>query len=162
MRSWNKGRGIIRSLDIWSIFVNTGSMLTRAVYILKTTEPIRKRYPLIADFKSRGGCRALYFIYCKRGEFLCGKISRKCLQDLSRGSNFHETSPISLIKPCGLYFGVWGFLRRRQFRDKRENYPYAKVATCTVGSLSYVPYDLKSTYYYETFKKLNNKIIQKL
>ena len=42
--------------------------------------------------------------YCKRGYLCWGKISRKCWQDLSRGGNFHDISPISLIKPYGFYF----------------------------------------------------------
>ena len=38
--------------------------------------------------------------YCKRarGYFRWGKISRKCWQDISRGGNFHDTTPISFIK----------------------------------------------------------------
>ena len=35
---------------------------------------------------------------CKRGYFRCGKISRKCWQDISRGVDFHDTTPISFIK----------------------------------------------------------------
>ena len=42
--------------------------------------------------------------YCKRGYFRLGKISRKCWQDLSRGGNFHDISPIFFIKSYGFYF----------------------------------------------------------
>ena len=37
------------------------------------------------------------FVYCKRGYFR-GKISRKYWQGLSRGGNFHDTTPISLME----------------------------------------------------------------
>ena len=33
--------------------------------------------------------------YCKRGYFLWGKISWKCLQDLSHGDYFHDNTPIT-------------------------------------------------------------------
>ena len=32
----------------------------------------------------------------------------KCLQDISRGGNFHDTTPISFIKAYGFYFRVGG------------------------------------------------------
>ena len=44
--------------------------------------------------------------YCKRGYFRWGKISRKCWQDISRGSNFQDTNPFSFIKAYGFYFRV--------------------------------------------------------
>ena len=40
--------------------------------------------------------------YCNCGYFRWRKISRKCWQDISRGGNFHNTTPISFIK-------VWFF-----------------------------------------------------
>ena len=46
------------------------------------------------------------FNYCKRGYFRWGKISRKHWQDISRGGNFHDTTPISFIKAHGFYFRV--------------------------------------------------------
>ena len=46
--------------------------------------------------------------YCKRGYFRWGKFSRKCLQDISRGGNFHNSPPISFIKAYGFYFRVGG------------------------------------------------------
>ena len=44
--------------------------------------------------------------YCKRGYFRWGKISQKCWQDISRGGNFHDTTPISFIKVYGYYVRV--------------------------------------------------------
>ena len=44
--------------------------------------------------------------YCKRGYFCWGKISRKCWQDISRGGNFHDTTPITFIKVYKFYFRV--------------------------------------------------------
>ena len=38
--------------------------------------------------------------------FAGGKISRKFWQDISRGVNFHDTTPISFIKTYGLNFCV--------------------------------------------------------
>ena len=51
----------------------------------------------------------MYFtqaMYCKRGYFRWGKISRNCSQDISRGGNFHDTTHISFIKAYGFYFRV--------------------------------------------------------
>ena len=64
-------------------------------------------------------------MYCKRGYFRWGKISRKWLQDISFGGNFHDTSPIYFIKAYGFYFRTEVILRRRQKREKLENYPHA-------------------------------------
>ena len=44
------------------------------------------------------------WLYCKRGYFRWGEISQKGCQDLSRGGNFHDTTPISLIKSYELNF----------------------------------------------------------
>ena len=72
-------------------------------------------------------------VYCKLGYFRWGKISRKCWQDLSRGGNFHDTAPISFIKAYGFFF-AWGlFSRKRQKREKRKNYPHAKISTFTLN-----------------------------
>ena len=68
----------------------------------------------------------------KHGYLCLRKISRKCCQDLSRWGNFHDTSHISLIKSYGVYFCVGENLRRRQYHEKRENYPHAKISTFTV------------------------------
>ena len=43
-------------------------------------------------------------IYCKRGYFRWGKISRKCWLDISCWGNFHDTTHISFIKAYGFYF----------------------------------------------------------
>ena len=45
-------------------------------------------------------------VYCKRGYFRWGQISRKCWQNISRGGNFHDTTPISCIKADRFYFRV--------------------------------------------------------
>ena len=42
--------------------------------------------------------------YCKRGYFRWGEISRKRWQDISRGGNCHETTPIPFINAYGFYF----------------------------------------------------------
>ena len=38
------------------------------------------------------------------GYFRWGKISQKCWQDLSRGGDFHDISPIYLVNSYGFYF----------------------------------------------------------
>ena len=43
-------------------------------------------------------------VYCKRGYFRWGKISWKCCQDISRGGNFHDTTPIYFMKAYGFQF----------------------------------------------------------
>ena len=45
-------------------------------------------------------------VYFKRGYFCWGTISQKCWQDISRGGNFYNTTPISFIKAYGFYFRV--------------------------------------------------------
>ena len=50
-------------------------------------------------------------IYCKRGYFRWGKISRKYWQDLSRGGNFHDTTHIFLIKSLWVLFSRGGNFR---------------------------------------------------
>ena len=45
--------------------------------------------------------------YCKCGGFFRSrKISRNCWQNISRGGNFHNTTPISFMKAYGFYFRV--------------------------------------------------------
>ena len=46
--------------------------------------------------------------------FAGGKISRKCWQDLQRGGNFHDATPISLIKSYGFYFRVEGNIAKKR------------------------------------------------
>ena len=76
----------------------------------------------------RGDC-----MYCKRGYFRWGKISRKCLQDISRGGNFRDTAHISFIKAYGFNFRVGGNFREEdKSAKKRENYPHSKISTFTV------------------------------
>ena len=80
---------------------------TKATY--QSTVPL---YPYMHHYLSIEGCMmATYLIYCKRGYFRWGKISQKCLQDISRGGNFHDTAPISFIKADGFYFHVGGNFR---------------------------------------------------
>ena len=71
-------------------------------------------------------------VYCKRGYFRWGKISRKCWQDISRGGNFHDTTRISFIKIYGFYFRVGVIFAKKAKREKREKYPHAKITTFTV------------------------------
>ena len=49
--------------------------------------------------------------YCKRGHFRSGKISRKCWHYLSHGGNFHDISPVSLVKSYGFYFPMGEIFR---------------------------------------------------
>ena len=76
------------------------------------------------------------FWYCKRGYFPWGKISRKCRQDISRGGNFHDTSPFFLHKGIWVLFSREGnFCEEAQKnRQKRKNYPRTKISTFTVSS----------------------------
>ena len=68
---------------------------------------------------------------CKRGYFRWRKISQKCWQDISRGGNFHETTPISFINAYGFYFRVGVIFAKKTKMWKRENYPHAKISTFT-------------------------------
>ena len=54
--------------------------------------------------------------YCKRGFFAGGNFRGNVGKIISRGGNFHNTTSISLIKSCGLYFARGKFWRRRQYR----------------------------------------------
>ena len=96
--------------------------------------------------RESGPCRALVLsyphinkidspslVYCKRGYFCWGKISRKCWQDISRGSNFHVTTPISFIKVYGFYFCPVGVYFAKKGHEKRENYPHPKISTFKVA-----------------------------
>ena len=71
-------------------------------------------------------------IYCKRGYFRWGKISRKCWQDISRGGNFHETTPISFINAYGFYFRVGVIFAKKTKARKTRKLPHAKISTFTV------------------------------
>ena len=63
--------------------------------------------------------------YCKRGYFGWGKISRKCWQDISRGGNFHDTTPISFIKAYEFYFRVGLiFAKKTKARKTRKLPPH--------------------------------------
>ena len=67
----------------------------------------------------------MYCNMCKRGYFRRGKISRKCLQknsqkclqDLSHGGNFHDATPISLIKSYGFYFRAWEIFVKKTHKN---------------------------------------------
>ena len=61
--------------------------------------------------------------YCKRGYFRWGKISRKCLQGISRGGNFHDTTPISFIKAFGFYFRVGVIFAKKTKARKTRKLP---------------------------------------
>ena len=61
-------------------------------------------------------------LYCKRGYFRWGKISRKCWQDISRGGNFHETTPFSFINSYGFLFSRGG-----NFREEDKSAKNAKI-----------------------------------
>ena len=62
--------------------------------------------------------------YCKRGYFRWGGgISRKCWQNISRGGNFHETTPISFINAYGFYFRVGVILVKKTKARKKRKFP---------------------------------------
>ena len=42
-------------------------------------------------------CTLKYSVYCKRGYFRWGEISRKCWKDISREDSFHDTTNFSFI-----------------------------------------------------------------
>ena len=63
-----------------------------------------------------------YVKYCKRGYFRWGKISRKCWQDISRGGNFHDSTPIFFIKAYGFNF------RAGVFREEYQSAKNAKIS----------------------------------
>ena len=77
------------------------------------------------------GSETIQAIYCKRGYFRWGKISWKSWQDISRGGNFHDTTPISFIKAYVFYFCV-GLIFREEYKSA-EN---AKISTFTVYRLN--------------------------
>ena len=62
-------------------------------------------------------------IYCKRGSFRWGKISRKCWQDISRGGNFHDTAAIYFIKACGFNFRVGVIFAKKTKARKTRKLP---------------------------------------
>ena len=64
-----------------------------------------------------------YTIYFKRGYFHWGKISRKCWQDLSRGGNFHDISPISFIKSYGFNFPAGEIFAKNAISQKTRKLP---------------------------------------
>ena len=88
-------------------------------------------------------------IYCKRGYFRWGKISRKCWQDVSFGGNFYDTTPISFIKAYGFYFHVGLiFMKKTKARKKRklpprENFHVYKIclsvclSVCLLSTLTF-------------------------
>ena len=72
--------------------------------------------------------------YCKRVFFRWGKISQKCWQDISRGGNFHDTTPISFIKTYGFYFSLWViFAKKRKARKTRKLPPRENFHVYSMG-----------------------------
>ena len=71
-------------------------------------------------------CILYIFVYCKRGYFRWGKISRKCWQDISRGGNFYDTTPISFINGCGFYFRVGVIFAKKTKARKTRKLPPRK------------------------------------
>ena len=61
--------------------------------------------------------------YCKRGYFHWGKISRKCWPGISRGGNFHDTTPISFITAYGFYFRVGVIFAKKTKARKTRKLP---------------------------------------
>ena len=76
-------------------------------------------------------------VYCKRGYFCWGEILQKCWQDISRGGNFHDTTPISYIKAYTFYFYVGVIFAKKitKARKKwklllRKNFHVCSTCTC--------------------------------
>ena len=68
--------------------------------------------------------QSVYWItYCKCGYFRWGKISRKCWQDISRGGNFHDTSPISFREAYGFYFCIGVIFAKNAKAQKTRKLP---------------------------------------
>ena len=66
-----------------------------------------------------------FTIYCERGYFRWGKISRKWWVHISRGGNFHDASPISFIKAYEFYFCVGViFVKKIKARKTRKLPPH--------------------------------------
>ena len=73
--------------------------ISKCHYYLQATP---KNYPdMLENIKVK-------WLYCKCGYFRWGEISQKGCQDLSHGGNFHDTTPISLIKSYELNFCIGG------------------------------------------------------
>ena len=62
-------------------------------------------------------------VYCKRGYFRWGKISRKCWHGISRGGNFHDTTHIPFIKAYGFYFRVGVIFAKKTKARKTRKLP---------------------------------------
>ena len=65
----------------------------------------------------------IFAIYCKRGYFHWGEISRNCWQELSGGGNFHDISPVSLIKSYRFYFPVGEIFAKMVISRKTRKLP---------------------------------------
>ena len=76
-------------------------------------------------------------------------LGRKCWQDLSRGGNFHDTTPISLIKSYGFYFLAREIFARKAIFGKTRKLPPSEnfhvfsncIATMGIG-MSHLPWCL--------------------
>ena len=66
---------------------------------------------------------AFWVVYCKRGYFRWGKISRKCLQDLLRGGNFHDTAHFFFIESFGFYFRAGEIFAKKSISRKTRKLP---------------------------------------
>ena len=85
------------------------SVITKSIFVFTVNTNCQQLNLCTCTFSS------LIFVsvYCKRGYFRWGKISRKCWQDISRGGNFHDPAPISFIKAYGFYFRAGVILAKK-------------------------------------------------
>ena len=91
--------------------------ISKCHYLLQETP---KNYPdMLENIKVK-------WLYCKRGYFRWGKIMQKGCQDLSRGGNFHDTTPISLIKSYGLNFRAGEIFVKKAISWKPRKLPPRK------------------------------------
>ena len=76
--------------------------------------------------------------------FVGGKISRKCLQDISRGGNFHDTTLISFIKVYRFYFRVGEIFAKKTKVRITQKLPTHKnfhvYSTCFLSTLCCAQY----------------------
>ena len=125
--------------DLWLVFIWMISQYRRCLFVCLiiqwfffhclTISKLRRRWHMYSWITSNTSkwyiCMYIWdiCIYCKRGYFRWGKISRKCWQDISRGGNFHDTTPISFIKVYGFYFRVGVIFAKKTKARKTRKLP---------------------------------------
>ena len=92
----------------------------------------------------------IFYLYCKRGYFRWGKISRKRWQDISRGGNFHDISHISFLQAYGVFFRVGVIFAKRTKTQKTRKLPPPKnFHVYSTSSKATFKWSFLSTFEYE-------------